>query len=257
MDGFDKVEFCGSFEYLGAEISNKQGCVSEVSRRLDKARKAFWKLANHIWDVPQISLQVKLRVYRSCVLSVLLYGAEFWTTIWECRKKLEKFHMRCFSRKIANITHWDQERWHLNNEAIRSLLGTPTIVQIISQARLRWLGHLARMTNTRLPKQMLVCFISGEVGVPAMVGRRSGKWVSYDYVNDLAQAGVPLHAWMTIARANAGSDWRKYVFKLAPWFAPKQIHKHAIVPEAARTASNVPAKHQPKFPFLQKKWHNS
>ena len=102
VDGFDKVEFCGSFEYLGAEISNKQGCVSEVTRRLDKARKAFWKLANHIWDVPQITLQVKLRVYRSCVLSVLLYGAESWTTTWECRKKLEKFHMRCL-RKIASL----------------------------------------------------------------------------------------------------------------------------------------------------------
>ena len=69
-DGFDKVNFKKNFEYLGA-FSTRQGCEDDINRRIDKARKAFWRLASSVWDVKQLSLTVKLRVYRAWVLSVL------------------------------------------------------------------------------------------------------------------------------------------------------------------------------------------
>ena len=223
VDGCDRLHFCSDFKYLGSKIERRPGCLGDITYRLDKARKAFWSLTKHIWDVKQISLQVKLQVYRACVLSVLLYGAESWTTTFSCRKKMETFHMKCL-RKICKVTIWDQENWHMNNLVLRQFLGVPTIKQLVTQARLRWFGHLARMPSERLPKQMLFAFLPGDVGTPTQAGRRSGKWLSYEQVSDLESVNIPLHAWMHIARKNQGSGWREIVYKAAPWFTPLQPH---------------------------------
>ena len=148
--------------------------MSDISRRLDLARKAFWQLTANVWDVAQLALSTKLRVYRACMLSVLLYGAETWTTTFTCRRKLEKFHMQCL-RKIAHVSLWDQERWSLPNAQLRQCLGVPSVMDLVSQARLRWLGHVARMDSSRLPKRMMFAFLPASVGVARPVGRRPGS----------------------------------------------------------------------------------
>ena len=90
-EGYDKIKFTQGFKYLGSQISQHGGCEEDIQNRIDAARKAFWRLTSSVWDVRQISLQNNIRVYRACVLSVLLYGAETWTTTFTCRSRLEKF----------------------------------------------------------------------------------------------------------------------------------------------------------------------
>ena len=242
--------FCADFKYLGSKIEKRPGCLGDITYRLDKARKAFCSLTKHIWDVKQISLQVKLRVYRACVLSVLLYGEESWTTTFSCRKKMETFHMKCL-RKICKVTIWDQENWHMNNLVLRQFLCMPTIKQLVTQARLRWLGHLARMPSERLPKQMLFAFLPGDVGTPTQAGRRSGKWLSYEQVNGLESVRVPLHAWMHVARKNQGSDWRLIVYKAAPWFTPQQPTGRSVPPHKDATGNPKMQPHKQKKPFWE------
>ena len=250
VDGCDRLHFCSDFKYLGSKIERQPGCLGDITYRLDKARKAFWSLTKHIWDVKQISLQVKIQVYRACVLSVLLYGAESWTTAFSCRKKMETFHMKCL-RKICKVTIWDQENWHMNNLVLQQFLGVPAIKQLVTRARLRWLGHLARMPSERLPKQMLFAFLPGDVGTPNQAGRRSGKWLSYEQVNDLESVHVPLHAWMHIARKNQGSDWREIVNKAAPWFTQQQPTGRSVPPTRDMASKTKMQPHQKKKPFWE------
>ena len=127
VEGFDEMKFCDKFKYLGSQITTAQGCEEDISSRIDKARKAFWNLAPHIWDVTQIHLSVKISVYRACFLSVLLYGAASWTTTFLSRRKLETFHMKCL-RKISGVSVWNQDQWRLNNAALRQFLGVPAVV---------------------------------------------------------------------------------------------------------------------------------
>ena len=250
VGGFSKLKFADKFKYLGSHIEHKQGCVQEIQYRIDKARKASWSLASHVWDVKQISLAVKLQVYRACVLSVLLYGAESWTTTFLCRRRLEVFHMKCL-RKSTKIGILDQEQLHINNQELRARLGVPTIRQLVSQARLRWLGHLARMAPERLPKQMLFAFLPGDVGAPTKPGRRTGKWLSFDFVNDLELVAVPKLEWLHMARKNGGANWKQIVFQAAPWHQPKNPFKP--LPElgqAAAKSKNL-RPHEPRAAFWQ------
>ena len=173
-DGVDTLHVTDCFKYLGAHVTQQKGCRRDIAIRIDAARKAFWALHSCLWSDSQISLKVKLRVFRSCVLAVLLYGSCTWTTTYACRRQLNMFYMKCL-RTISGFTLFKQEHWHLSDERLREWLGVPPIMHLVSQSRLRWLGHLARMDNSRLPKQMLFAFLPGDVGIPTQAGRKSGK----------------------------------------------------------------------------------
>ncbi|GFR82340.1 retrovirus-related Pol polyprotein from type-2 retrotransposable element R2DM [Elysia marginata] len=62
------------FIYLGSKITADGVCIGEIKARISKASQAF-ALLRPIWKTPNISTHTKIRIFRSNVLSVLLYGA--------------------------------------------------------------------------------------------------------------------------------------------------------------------------------------
>ena len=72
-------------------------------------------------------------------------------TTTERQYKIEAFDYRCL-RKILNID-W---RLHISNQQIRDTVGIPSACDIIKRQRLKWFGHVIRMENTRLPRQILL-----------------------------------------------------------------------------------------------------
>jgi len=64
--------------------------------------------------------------------------------------KLDEFHMRCL-RRIASIK-W-QDRVH--NTEVLHLCGTTDIEAFLLQVQFRWVGHVVRMQDNRIPKQIL------------------------------------------------------------------------------------------------------
>ena len=56
------------------------------------------------WKDHGIRLDTKIQVYRTAILSSLLYGSEAWTPYRRHINKLDNFHMNCL-RRISN-TRW-------------------------------------------------------------------------------------------------------------------------------------------------------
>ena len=65
------------FTYLGSSLTPYGGSKEDIQSRLSKARNAFNSMSI-IWKSRQYSTRTKLKLYNSCVLPVLLYGAECW-----------------------------------------------------------------------------------------------------------------------------------------------------------------------------------
>ena len=107
------------------------------------------------------------------------------------------------------------------------------------------------MAPERLPKQMLFAFLPGDVGAPTKPGRRTGKWLSFDFVNDLELVAVPKLEWLHMARKNGGANWRQIVFQAAPWHQPKNPFKP--LPELGQTAAKSKnlRPHEPRAAFWQ------
>jgi hypothetical protein len=145
--GSQEVEECQEFCYLGSTINNDGGCDREIVVRLGKANSTFGRLGR-IWASRKISTRVKVRLYNSLVLAVLLYGAETWPMTKSTTRKLEAAHHR-WLRKILHIT-WKNK---VTNEKVRELTQQGNLEDTIRERRLRWTGHVMRMDTRRIARQ--------------------------------------------------------------------------------------------------------
>ena len=86
---------------------------------------------------------------------MLLYGSETWTLKAPLLRRLDTFHRQCV-RTILSVTRDQQWQEHRSSEDLAMRSGMPaSLDESIHENRFRWLGHLARMNDTRLPKQVL------------------------------------------------------------------------------------------------------
>jgi hypothetical protein len=97
-----------------------------------------------------LSKNVKIKIYRTIILPVVLYGCESWslTPREECRLRVfeNKVLRRIFGPKRDEVTgEWRR----LHNKELYALYSSPYIIRVIKSRRLRWAGHVARMGERR------------------------------------------------------------------------------------------------------------
>ena len=145
----EPLDYVEDFTYLGSLISTDNGARKDIKARLSKARAAFARL-QPIWKSRQYNLRTKIRLYNSNVKSVLMYGSECWRVVKGDMSKINAFHNSCL-RKICRI-FWPNK---VSNLELYQRTGSKSVVLEIKHRRLRWLGHVLRMEQDRLPKVAL------------------------------------------------------------------------------------------------------
>ena len=94
------------FTYLGATVCKERGGMKHLKNRLSKARSAFVRL-NRIWRSKIILRKtIKLRLYKTLVVPVLLYGYETWIMNKGDDRAVEVFYNK-FLRRILQIQWQD------------------------------------------------------------------------------------------------------------------------------------------------------
>lgn len=73
--GGTDIETVPDFVYRGSKITTDGDSIADVLSRIFKATGAYADLRN-IWRSAKISINTKMRIFKSKVLGVLLYGAE-------------------------------------------------------------------------------------------------------------------------------------------------------------------------------------
>ena len=138
------------FTYLGSTISSNLSIDADITKRIGKAASVMARLSMRVWENTMLTTNTKMRVYQACVLSTLLYGSETWTSYAFQERRLNAFHMRCL-RRILGITWQD----HTPNKDVLEQAGIPSMFALLTQRRLRWLGHVSQTEDDRIPKYML------------------------------------------------------------------------------------------------------
>ena len=85
----------------------------------------------------------------SC-LHTILHGYETWTTYRRHIEHLEQFHTRTL-HMIMGI-HW---QGRVTNQEVLDRAGSTSIESMLLKARLRWTGHAIRMSDSRIPRQLM------------------------------------------------------------------------------------------------------
>jgi hypothetical protein len=93
-----------------------------------------------------LSRNVKVKLHKTTILPVVLYGCETWSLTLREEHRLRVFEngvlRRIFGPKRAEVT---REWRKLHNEELHNLYSSPDIIRQIKSRRMRWAGHVARM----------------------------------------------------------------------------------------------------------------
>jgi hypothetical protein len=92
-----------------------------------------------------ISKNLKIKIYKTVLLPVVLYGCETWSLTLGEEHRLRVFENRVL-RKIFVPKRVEDGSWRkLHNNELHSLYSSPNIVSVIKSRRMRWAGHVARI----------------------------------------------------------------------------------------------------------------
>jgi hypothetical protein len=91
------------------------------------------------------STNLKIKIYKTVIWPVVLYGCETWSLTLREEHRLRVFESRVL-RKIFGPKREEDVSWRkFHNDELHSLYSSPHIVRVIKSRRMRWTGHVARM----------------------------------------------------------------------------------------------------------------
>jgi hypothetical protein len=137
-------------------VTNQNLTQEEIKRRLNSGN-ACYHSAQNILSSRLLSKNVKVRIYKTIILPVVLYGCETWSlTVREVHKLrvfVNRVLRRIFGPKRDGVMRGLKK---LHNEELHNLYSLPCIIRIITSRRMRWVGHVARMGEKRNVYRLLV-----------------------------------------------------------------------------------------------------
>ena len=102
------------------------------------ARTTFTRLKK-IWSSNNISRRTKLKLYKSLVVPVLLYGCETWKMNQGDDKNVDVFQNKCL-RRIYRIK-WED---HVSTEELLKRADVRPLSEEIKRRRWKMIGHILR-----------------------------------------------------------------------------------------------------------------
>ena len=112
----------GSFVYLGSLLDMTASATPEIKRRIGMAFTTFGKL-NNVWKSKNISRDTKAALYKSLILTIMLYNAEVWPVKKQDIKALEGAHFRMLRRLV--ITDNDNKR--IGEKQLHKVIKMPSV----------------------------------------------------------------------------------------------------------------------------------
>ena len=95
MIGGTPLHAMNTFTYLGATITSNLFLNDEITTRIAKASATMARLSKQVCENRKLTSATKICTYRACILSILLYSRETWTTYTHHEARLNSFHL-CF-----------------------------------------------------------------------------------------------------------------------------------------------------------------
>jgi len=152
---------------------NKNSILEEIKSGLRSGNACYHSVQN-LLSSRLLSKNLKIKLYRTIILPVVLYGCEAWWLTLREERKLRVFGnmvlRRIFGPRRDEVTgEWRR----LRNEELNDLYSSPNIVRVIKSRRMRWAGHVACMGE----EMGMYRFLVGKPEGKRPLGRPRRRWV--------------------------------------------------------------------------------
>jgi hypothetical protein len=146
-----------------------------------------------------LSKNLKIRIYKTIILPVVLYGCETWSLTLREEHRLGVFENRVLRRIFGPKRDKVTGEWRkLHNEELNDLYSSPSIIRIIKVRRMRWVGHGARMGEKSNAYRLLV----GKPEGRRTLGRPRSRWLD-NIKMDLVEVGWGDVDWIGLAEESS------------------------------------------------------
>jgi hypothetical protein len=97
-----------------------------------------------------LSRNVKVKIHKTIILPVVLYGCETWSLTLREKHRRRVFENRVLRRIFGPKRDEVTGEWRrLHSEELHILYSSPNIIRQIKSRGMRWEGHVARMGEER------------------------------------------------------------------------------------------------------------
>jgi hypothetical protein len=139
-----------------ATLTNKNSIYEEINSRLMSGNACYHSVQD-LLSSSLLSTKLKIKVHRTIILPVILYGCEIWSFIFREEHRLRVFENRVLRRISGRKRDEVTGEWRrLHNEELNDLYSSSNIIWVIKSRRMRWAGHVARMGEGRGAYRILV-----------------------------------------------------------------------------------------------------
>ena len=133
------------FKYLGSVFAADGSHSYDVKRRVTMAMSRMGQF-RHVFN-SKIPVNLKMKIYKAVVCSILTYGSEVWRLDEKTLAALNGVNARCLSRFTDKDAHVEV------SHRTRSF----DLLLTIRKRRFKWIGHILRLPVSRLVKMAVKC----------------------------------------------------------------------------------------------------
>jgi hypothetical protein len=152
-----------------------------------------------------LSRNVKVKIYKTIILPVVLYGRKTWSLTLREEHRLRVFENRVLKRIFGPKRDEVTGEWRkLHNEELHNMYSSPDIIRQVKSRLMRWAGHVARMGEERKVYNILV----GKPEGKRPLGRPRRRWEDGIRM-DVREIGLGRVDWIRLAQDR--DRWRGVV----------------------------------------------
>jgi hypothetical protein len=128
----------------------------EIKSRINSGN-ACYRSVQSLLSSRLLSRNLQVKIYKTIILPVVLYGCETWSLTLREQHRLRVFENRVLRRIFGAKRDEVTREWRkLPNGELHILYSSPDIIRQIKSRRMRWAGHVACMGEGRNVYRVLV-----------------------------------------------------------------------------------------------------
>jgi hypothetical protein len=117
-----------------------------VDKELLNSGNACYHSVQNLLSSYLLSKNITIKICKTIILPVVLYGYETWSLILREEHRLRVFENRVLRRIFGPKRDEVRGDWRkLHNEELHNLYISPNIIRMIKSRTMRWAGHVARL----------------------------------------------------------------------------------------------------------------